>query len=142
MLMVRFSNLELLRILRENARTPFLRIAKQLGVTETAVRKRVRRLEEEGIIVRYTVEVDFKKLGYEVHAFIGIDTKPETLIDTIKSLKGLEEVVSLYSTSGDHMLIAECLFKSSSDLVKFIDKLNSMSGVTRVCPAIVIEKIK
>ncbi|MDH5816531.1 MAG: Lrp/AsnC family transcriptional regulator [Candidatus Nezhaarchaeota archaeon] len=140
--MVRFSNLELLRILRENARTPFLRIAKQLGVTETAVRKRVRRLEEEGIIVRYTVEVDFKKLGYEVHAFIGIDTKPETLIDTIKSLKGLEEVVSLYSTSGDHMLIAECLFKSSSDLVKFIDKLNSMSGVTRVCPAIVIEKIK
>ncbi|MEM4468869.1 MAG: Lrp/AsnC family transcriptional regulator [Candidatus Nezhaarchaeales archaeon] len=142
MLMVRFSNLELLRILRENARTPFLRIAKQLGVTETAVRKRVRRLEEEGIIVRYTVEVDFKKLGYEVHAFIGIDTKPETLIDTIKSLKGLEEVVSLYSTSGDHMLIAECLFKSSSDLVKFIDKLNSMSGVTRVCPAIVVEKIK
>lgn len=140
--MVRFSNLELLRILRENARTPFLRIAKQLGVTETAVRKRVRRLEEEGIIVRYTVEVDFKKLGYEVHAFIGIDTKPETLIDTIKSLKGLEEVVSLYSTSGDHMLIAECLFKSGSDLVKFIDKLNSMSGVTRVCPAIVIEKIK
>ncbi|MEM0240261.1 MAG: Lrp/AsnC family transcriptional regulator [Candidatus Nezhaarchaeales archaeon] len=140
--MVRFSNLELLRILRENARTPFLRIAKQLGVTETAVRKRVRRLEEEGIIVRYTVEVDFKKLGYEVHAFIGIDTKPETLIDTIKSLKGLEEVVSLYSTSGDHMLIAECLFKSSSDLVKFIDKLNSMSGVTRVCPAIVVEKIK
>ncbi|MEM4699653.1 MAG: Lrp/AsnC family transcriptional regulator [Candidatus Nezhaarchaeales archaeon] len=142
MSVVRFSNSELLRLLRENSRTPFSRIAKQLGVTEAAVRKRVRRLEEGGVITRYTIEVDFKKLGYEVHAFIGIDTRPESLISVIKSLRELEEVVSLYSTSGDHVLIAECWFKSSSDLVSFVDRLNSMDGITRVCPAIVVEKVK
>ncbi|MEM4576203.1 MAG: Lrp/AsnC family transcriptional regulator [Candidatus Nezhaarchaeales archaeon] len=140
--MVRFSNLEILKILRENARTPFLRIARRLGVTETAIRKRVRRLEEEGVIIRYTVELDFRKLGYEVHAFIGIDAKPESLISVIKGLKGLEEIVNLYSTSGDHMLIAECWFKDSSELMNFIEKINSMNGVTRVCPAIVVEKVK
>ncbi len=140
--MVRFSNLDLLRILKENARTPFLRIAQMLGVSETAIRKRVRKLEESGVIKRYTIEVDFKKLGYEVQAFIGLDVKPESLIEIIDYLRGLDEVVSLYSTSGDHVLIAECWFRSSRELMDFIRKLNSISGVTRVCPAIVVERIK
>lgn len=140
--MVRFSNLDLLKILKENARTPFLRMARQLHVTETAIRKRVRKLEEEGVIIRYTIDVDFKKLGYDVHAFIGIDTRPESLISVIKSLKELDDIASLYSTSGDHMLIAECWFKSNSDFMNFVEKISSMGGVIRVCPAIVVDKIK
>ena len=58
--MVRISNFKILQILRENARTPFVKIAELLGVSETAVRKRVRKLEEQGIIRKYTVEVDQK----------------------------------------------------------------------------------
>jgi len=140
--MVRFSNLDLLKILKENARTSFLHIAKLFGVSETAIRKRVRRLEEKGVIRRYTIEVDYKKLGFEVQAIIGLDVKPEQLINIIEQLKGLDEVISLYSTSGDHVLIAECLFKNNIELMNFIKKINSMPGVTRVCPAIVVEKIK
>ena len=56
--MVRISNLELLRILKENSRIPFVKIAKIFGVSETAVRKRIRKLEKEGIIKKYTIEVN------------------------------------------------------------------------------------
>ena len=139
--MVRFSNLELLRILKENSRIPFVKIAKIFGVSETAVRKRIRKLEKEGIIKKYTIEVNLKKIGLEM-ALIGIDTKPEYYISTIEKLKEMDEVVNLYASSGDHMIMIDCWFKSSEELRKFIKTLESMEGVTRVCPAIILEKIK
>jgi len=140
--MVRNSDLKIIRILQENSRTPFLRIAKVLGVSEAAVRKRVKRLEKEGVIKRYTVEVDPVKLGFEIVTFIGVDTKPEYYISTLEKLKDLDKVVSLYSSSGDHMILLECWFKDSEELAEFVRLLNSMDGVTRVCPAIILKKLK
>lgn len=140
--MVRISNLKLVNILRENARTPYVKIAKLLGVSETAVRKRIKKLEKEGVIRRYTVEIDLRKLGYEVNAIIGIDTSPEYYLAVIEELKNMREVYALCSSSGDHMILVDCWFKTSSELSEFIKKLYSIKGVTRVCPAIILEKIK
>lgn len=140
--MVRNSNLKLIRILQENSRTPFLRIAKALGVSEAAVRKRVKKLEKEGVIKRYTIEVDPAKLGFEIVAFIGVDTTPEHYISTLENLRELSEVVSLYSSSGDHMMLLECWFRNPEELAEFVRRLNSMEGVTRVCPAIILKKLK
>lgn len=140
--MVRISNQDLIRLLRKNARTTYLNLAKALGVSEAAIRKRIKKLEEEGIIKRYTIEVDPRKMGYNVQALIGVDTKPETYLQTIDRLKSMKEVMSLYSSSGDHMIIMECWFKDAKKLTEFVKKLNSMEGVARVCPAIILEKIK
>ena len=140
--MVRISNIELLRILRENSRMPYLEIARILGVSETAVRKRVKRLLEEGVIRRFTVEIDPKKVGYQVVAMIGLDTKPEALISVLETLKELENVQSLYSSSGDHMIMMECWFKDYNELSRFIKSLEEIEGITRICPAIILEKIK
>ncbi|MEM1659084.1 MAG: Lrp/AsnC family transcriptional regulator [Candidatus Jordarchaeales archaeon] len=140
--MIRISDIELVKMLRENARIPFLRIADALGVSETAVRKRVRKLEKSGVIKKYTVEVDPRKLGFEINTLIGLDTKPECYLQVVEKLKGMKETVSVYATSGDHMILVECWFKNSGELAEFCKKLESMQGVTRVCPAIIIEKVK
>ena len=140
--MVRISDIELIKLLMENSRRPYIELARRLGVTEAAVRKRIKRLEERGIIRRYSIEVDPRKLGYEVVAFIGVDVAPEHYLRLMEDLKRREEVVNLYSTSGDHMLIAECWFKNSSELSAFIKELERSNEVSRVCPAIVIEKVK
>ena len=140
--MVRISNLNLIKILRENARTPLLEIARMLGVSEAAVRKRLRRLEREGVIRRYTVEVDPRKLGYNVVALIGVDTKPEHYIPLLERFKRMGEVVSLYASSGDHMMMAECWFRRPDELTAFVERLRRFKGVVRVCPAVILEKIK
>jgi len=126
----------------ENSRRPYVELARILGVTEAAVRKRIKRLEERKVIRRYTINVDPKKLGYEVVGIIGLDTAPEHYLRVMEDLKKCEEVVNLYSTSGDHMLIAECWFKNSGQLSEFIKKVERTEGVKRVCPAIVLEKLK
>ena len=132
----------MLRILRENARTPYVKIARELGVTEAAVRKRVRRLEERGVIRKYTVEVDPRKVGFEVTALIGLDTSPERFMATLEQLQSMEEVLELYSASGDHMILVKAWFRNSRELAAFVRKLESIDGVTRVCPAIILERIK
>jgi len=140
--MVRISNLDILKILIKNSKTPFLEIARVLGVSETAIRKRIRKMEEDGIIRGYTIDVDPKKMGFEIEAMIGLDTEPEFYMKTIQKLRDMKEVRSLYSSSGDHMIMMEVWFKNTEELSNFVDSLNSMEGVKRVCPAIIMEKIK
>jgi Lrp/AsnC family transcriptional regulator for asnA, asnC and gidA len=140
--MVRISNLDILNILKENARISFSEIAKKFEVSDTAIRKRIRKLEKNGVIKKYTIEINPKKIGFEIDAFIGIDTKPEQYIQIIEKLKKMKEVINLYSSSGDHMILAECWFKNSSELTKFVERLNTIIGITKICPAIVLEKIK
>lgn len=140
--MVRFSDFELIKLLMKNSRTPYVKLGELLGVSETAIRKRVKKLEEDGVIRRYTIEVDPKKLGFKVNALIGLDTVSERFIAVIEELKAMEEVLSLYSASGDHMILLECWFKDSDELTRFVKRLESIRGVTRVCPAIILEKLK
>ncbi|MCS7133086.1 MAG: Lrp/AsnC family transcriptional regulator [Nitrososphaeria archaeon] len=140
--MVRISDIKLIKLLMENSRISYVELARALGVTEAAVRKKIKKLEKLGVVRKYSIEVDPRKLGYEVVAFIGLDAAPEHYIRVMEGLREREEVVSLYSTSGDHMLIAECWFRNSSELSGFVDELGKMEGVSRVCPAIVVEKVK
>jgi Lrp/AsnC family transcriptional regulator for asnA, asnC and gidA len=132
----------MLNLLRENSRISFVNLAKHFGVSETAVRKRIRKLEEEGVIRKYTVEVDPKRIGLNIDALIGIDTKPERYIQTLEKLKEMEEIITLCSSSGDHMILIECWFENSKELVKFVKGLEAMEEITRICPAVIIEKIK
>ena len=140
--MVRISDLDLIRILKEDARTPFTRIAEKFCVSETAIRKRVKKLLNKGVIKRFTIEVDPKKLGFEVTALIGVDTEPEAFISVIEKMREMEKVISLYTSTGDHMLLLEGWFKNTEELVKFVEELQKIKGVTKVCPAIILEKIK
>ncbi len=140
--MVRISDLDLVNGLRENSRVTFTELARQFGVTETAVRKRVRKLEESGVIRKYTIEVDMRKLGFQVRATIGIDTKPENYLRTIDALKRMRTVSCLCSSSGDHMMMVDSWFRDTEELSKFVKSLEDMEGVTRVCPAVITDKIK
>ncbi len=140
--MVRISNLDLLLALRENSRIPFVELAKRMGVSETAIRKRVRKLEHDGVILKYTIEVDAKKIGYDIDALIGVDTKPEDYIGILEKLKRMRDVRCMCSSSGDHMMLLECWFHDSDELSKFVRKLKSVDGITKICPAIKRERIK
>ncbi|MHA1973876.1 MAG: Lrp/AsnC family transcriptional regulator [Candidatus Hodarchaeales archaeon] len=140
---MKFSDADLLTLLFNNAKTSYVELAKQLKVTETAVRKRVTKLTQKGIIKRYTIEVDREKLGYELAAFIGLDTEPEKFFSVQKKLRNKRslEVKQLFTTSGDHMLMIEGWFRDNQHLTTFIEDLETWSGVTKVCPAIIHQKL-
>ncbi|MDI3475167.1 MAG: Lrp/AsnC family transcriptional regulator, regulator for asnA, asnC and gidA [Thermococcaceae archaeon] len=133
----------ILDMLTKDARTPFTEIAKVLGISETAVRKRVKALEEAGVIKQYTVVVDPAKLGYNLVSLTGVDTLPEKIFEVAYKLKEFDFVRSLYLSSGDHMIMAEIWARDGEDLSDIIsNKIGKIEGVTKVCPAIILEKLK
>ena len=120
----------------------YTQIAKKLKVTEAAIRKKIKKLEENGIITCYTVELNRKKLGKTISAIIGIDTKPDKLIYIIQKLKKDKEITRLFSTTGDHMILFEINFAEMDNLYKFVEKLENIKGITKICPAIILKQIK
>lgn len=133
----------IIEMLTKDARVPFTEIAKTLGISETAVRKRVRALEEKGVIRQYSIKVDPQKLGYNLISLTGVDTKPEKLFEVAEKLKAFEFVRELYLSSGDHMIMAEIWAKDGEDLADIMsNKIGKIDGVTKVCPSIILERLK
>lgn len=133
----------IVEILMQNARTPFTRIAKELHVSESLIRKRVKRLEKNGVIKKYSAVVDNRKLGMEVDALVGVDVAVEHYLSAVERLKAFPEVKFIATCSGDHQIIVEVWAKDMAELRQFVSgKIESIEGVNRVCPAILLEKIK
>jgi len=132
----------ILRTLMDNARTPLTEIAKAVGVTDVAIKKRIQKLEREGVIKKYTIVVEPKKIGYNGVALVGVDTDPDKVLSVAHELSKREFTVSVFVTTGDHMIMTEVWAKTGQDLMKIIEEIGRMEGVKKVCPAIVLERIK
>ncbi|MFX1283710.1 MAG: Lrp/AsnC family transcriptional regulator [Promethearchaeota archaeon] len=137
-----FTDDELLTALQINSNISYVELSKKFKVSDVSVRKRVHKLKKEGIIKRYTIEIDQRKLGFELTAFIGFDVEAESYISIINEIKGWKQVQSIFQTSLDHDFLMECWFRNNDDLTTFIKKLENFDGVTKVCPATVIQRIK
>jgi Lrp/AsnC family transcriptional regulator for asnA, asnC and gidA len=139
--MVRISDIDLIRELEKDCRKPFTEIAKKFKVSEAAIRKKVKKLLKLGII-RFSLDIDYKKLGYNYVAIIGIDVLPEHFVKIIEMLKEDKEVKELYTSTGDHMILAKVVFRTNEELNEFVKRLEKNKMITKVCPAIVLERLK
>jgi len=133
----------IIKILKDNARTPYLNIAKELKVSESTIRNRVSNLQENGIIKRFSVVIDPNKLGYGSVAFVGIDVQPEKFLYVAKKLTEFDNVKMVATTTGDHMIMTEIWGEKAAELRNFIsERIEKITGVTRTCPAIINETLK
>lgn len=136
-------DLKILRLLQQNGRRSFIKIGKELNVNEATVRKRVLTMRKQGAIKRFTVDVDPSQLGLNAVAIVGIEADPVRLLEIAQKLCKFEETKCVATSTGDHMIMTEVWAKDSRELTRLIsEKLGSLDGVKRVCPAIILEKLK
>ncbi|MFX0123392.1 MAG: Lrp/AsnC family transcriptional regulator [Candidatus Hodarchaeota archaeon] len=136
------NDFDILVALQNDSDVSYVELGQKFNVSDVAIRKRVKKLRKQGIIKRYTIEIDQRKLGFELTAFIGFDVEAGSFVTIIEELKEWNEVQSIFQTSLDHDFLMECWFRNNDDLTSFITKLEGLHGVTRVCPATVIQRIK
>ncbi len=134
-------DLKIIKILIEDARIPKVRIAEKLGITETAVRKRISKLERSGIVVGYKAVINYKNAGI-VGSLTGVDVEAEKLWEVIEKLKGIEKVKSIWITTGDHTLMLEIVANSIEELLEIHKKIENTGYVKRVCPSIILDVLK
>ena len=135
---VTFKDQQLLAVMRGNARASTTELAQILGVSRSTVQKRLERLESEGVIAGYTVQLSSEYLDQEIKAHVMITISPRMTTDIIKNMKKLDGVRAIYSVSGPHDLIAELAAMSVTDLDKIIDKIIEIDGVERTVSSVIL----
>ncbi|MBO8181080.1 MAG: Lrp/AsnC family transcriptional regulator [Archaeoglobus sp.] len=135
------KDLKIINLLVSNARIPKTKIAKEMNVTEAAVRKRISNLEKREEILGYKAIINYKKVGLSA-SLTGVDVEPDKLWKVVEELKNLESVKSLWLTTGDHTIMAEIIAKSVQELSEIHQKIAEMVGVKRVCPSIITDIVK
>lgn len=131
-----------LSILEDNPRAPLSDIADRAGVARPTARKYIQKLENEGAIVGYSVEVDPKKIDHQCIAIVGIDLEGERYVEATTEIRQVEAVAALYTATGDHMLIAELRTRDSDTLNTILsEQILVIDGVTAACPAILQERL-
>lgn len=136
-------DLAILKILREDASIPFTEIARRLKMSESTVRKRIEKLVREGVIKKFTITIDPSKIGLNTVAIVGIDVEPSKLLEVAQKLCEFTETKYVATSTGDHMIMTEIWARDTKDLAKIIsEKIGIIDGVKKVCPAIILERMK
>ncbi|MBP2251718.1 HTH-type transcriptional regulator LrpA1 [Halarchaeum nitratireducens] len=133
----------ILAALEEDAQASYAELAERADVSKPTVRKYVNELEEAGVIVGYSAEVDPKKLSGQSIAMVGIDVESERYVEATRALKDLDSIRSLYTSSGDHMLMAEVRAEDGNALGDVISEdILDIDGVTAAHPSFLQERLK
>jgi Lrp/AsnC family transcriptional regulator for asnA, asnC and gidA len=133
----------ILSVLEEDAQASYAEIADRAEVSKPTVRKYIKKLEEEGVIVGYSADVDPKKLAGQSIAMVGIDVASERYVEATRQLSDIDAIESLYTSSGDHMLMAEVRATDGNSLAAVIeDEILELDGVTAAHPSFLQERLK
>jgi Lrp/AsnC family transcriptional regulator for asnA, asnC and gidA len=107
----------ILSILQRDARTPYTEIARELDVSGGTIHVRMGKMREAGIILGTKQELDYRALGYDVSAIIGIRIASAHGIDDIcEKLREIPEIVEIYYTTGTYSLVAKVVARGMEDL--------------------------
>ncbi|WP_436927309.1 HTH-type transcriptional regulator LrpA1 [Halosimplex amylolyticum] len=134
---------QILSVLEEDAQASYAEIADRVEVSKPTVRKYIQRLEDEEVIVGYSADVDPKKLPGQSIALVGMDVESERYVEAIRELKGIEEIEALYTSSGDHMLMAEVRASDGDAVGDVIEsRIKAVEGISAAHPSFLQERLK
>ncbi len=123
----------IIKRLVQDARTPVLSIAREVGISGAAIHQRLRKLEDSDLIAGSSMVLNPKALGYTTTAFVGIFLESASMYAlTIKRLKEIPEVVESHYTTGNYAIFIKILCKNNEDLMYLLNKdIQRIKGVSR-----------
>jgi Lrp/AsnC family transcriptional regulator for asnA, asnC and gidA len=135
-------DLQIIRALQADGRTPNVEIARQVGVTEGTVRKRLERLQSSNIIKVMALPQP-AAVGYPVHTMISLQVDAAALHHVTERLVKMPEVFSIYYVTGEADLVVEALFPDTAALTRFLaEEVGKIEGVRKSSTSHVLRVIK
>lgn len=133
----------LIERLQENGRQTTSELAHEVGMSVPAVAERIRKLQESGVIRRFTADIDLKKLGLDVGAYITIISESSAHYqEVIERAQEDPEVLEVMSITGDgsHLLLVRT--ENTATLENLLGKIQSWPGVNRTETRIILSRYK
>ncbi len=123
---------KILRLIAEDARIPFLEVARSCNVSGAAIHQRIQKLTNLGILKGSRFIIDPEKVGYETCAYIGLYLQnPAKFDDVVDELRKIPEVVECHYTTGGFDMFIKIYARNNHHLLNVIhDKLQPL-GLSR-----------
>ena len=123
---------KILRILQEDSRKPFRKIATELKISEPTLYNRVKKLQEEMVIKGFTTIVNPDAVGFPYLAFILLTVEPSKEEDIINKLTALPEILELHLIFGDENILIKIRCQDINSIRDFItNKIRTINGIVK-----------
>ena len=140
--MINEIDIKILNIIQQDARIANAEIARQIGLAPSAVLERLRKLEERGVIRRYTAEIDAAEVGFGITAFVFVRTN-ECGDGTDQLLAQIPEVLEVHDVAGEDSYLLKVRAKNTEDLAKILrEKFKALPNVLSTRTTVVLQTIK
>ena len=135
-------DLSIIQQLIHDANISYAEIGMKLYVSAGTIHVRIKKLQEAGVISSIKYNVDLKKLGYDVIAFVGVYLEKSSLYDTVaRDLRKIPQIVRLNYTTGNYSIFAEVVCKDINQLRSVLhDELQKIKGIERTETFISLEE--
>ncbi len=124
-------DIKILSILSENAKTPFLEIARMCNVSGAAIHQHIQHLTSIGVIKGSVFLLDPRLIGYNTCAFISVNVTPNTSASTIsEEFKNISEISECHITSGKSPILIKVYTSDNASLLDLLNnKITAIDGV-------------
>jgi DNA-binding Lrp family transcriptional regulator len=129
-------------LLRENARRSYQDIGQRVHLSAPAVKRRVDRLEQDGVILGYTAIVDPPVFGWHSEAFVDLYCEGGMSGEAIKRAVEREPgVVSAHTVAGEASALLHVMAHDTKDLESALERIRATDGVTRTVTEVVLSTL-
>lgn len=140
-----FNNIDsfdekIIKILQNDARKPFVEIANTIGLSESAVRRRIKNLIDNNIIKKFTIEINNSEKTSAI-TLISVASSSDTSTVTSKLLN-LEGVDVVYEITGQYDIAAIISAPAISEINSYIDEVRKIEGVSDTNTVIILKTLK
>jgi len=133
-------DLQILKALKNNAKASYTKIANDVGISESSVRKRLKKMINSGIIRKFTIEYS---LAHEITALVSIKVSPRT---SARSVSGdvlmIEGVDTVYEVAGKEDIIVVLRVPSVDSLNRCIERIRLVPGVAHTSTTVVLKTLR
>ncbi|TPN29651.1 Lrp/AsnC family transcriptional regulator [Mesorhizobium sp. B2-3-3] len=130
---------QLLALMQKNAREPVASLARQLGVSRTALQERIQKLEAGGIIEGYAVRLTKAAAQNSVHCFTFAALNNKSYPDVSRKIKAMPSIQAVFAITGEWDLIIHLAADTLEKLNREVNAVNEINGVVKTASHVVME---
>ncbi len=121
---------KIINILKKDSRTPFTEIASTLGVSDSTIHVRLKKLKDDGILRGYTLDINEELMGKKIHGLAMINVNLGHLDEVVSALMRKESVIKIYETHGANDLIALINARDLDELREVLIEIRKTENIT------------
>jgi DNA-binding Lrp family transcriptional regulator len=133
---------QIIALLREDARRSYQSIGSRVNLSAPAVKRRVDRLEADGVVTGYTAQVDPSRFGWDTHAFVALYCEGRMAANEVRAaVDDHPEVEAAYTVAGEASAMLHVRARDTAHLEEALERIRDHAGVTRTQTQIVLSTL-